>query len=112
MKTLRHVLRHLHGPLALLWDGLAQHRSQLVREFLRTHADRFRIVERFPAYAPELNPQEYVWAASKTKDLAGYVPASTDDLLSRARTSIRRMQRSPNILRGALYQSGLFRRGS
>jgi transposase len=112
VKTLRHLLRHVHGPIILVWDGLAQHRSQLVRDFLLTRANRRVTVERFPAYAPELNPQEYLWAASKTKDLAGYVPADTDSLLTRARRSIRRIQRSPDILRGALYRSGLFTRGS
>lgn len=112
IQMIRHLLRHVHGPVVLIWDGLAQHRSRVVREFLRTRAKRIVMVARFPAYAPELNPQEYLWAASKTKDLAGYVPADTDSLLTRARQSIRRIQRSPDILRGALYRSGLFTRGS
>lgn len=112
-KTLKHLLRHIKGPIALFWDGLAQHKAGIVRDFLRTHAHRFVMVERFPAYAPELNPQEYVWSSSKTKDFAGYVPENTDDLLVRAKKSIRRIQRSSDILRGALQKSGLFRgRGS
>src|SRR3989344_1724635 len=64
--TLSHLKQHIKEPIALLWDGLAQHRSKIVREFLAKHRRRFVIVERFPAYAPELNPQEYIWASSKT----------------------------------------------
>lgn len=108
---LAHLVRHVPGRIALFWDGLAQHRAAVVREFLKARKERFVIVERFPAYAPELNPQEYVWASSKTKDFAGYVPETTDDLVRHAKKSIRRIQRSPDILRGALRASGLFHRG-
>lgn len=113
VQTLRHLTAHIKGTIALFWDGLAQHRALVVRDFLRVHKKRFVMVERFPAYAPELNPQEYVWASSKTKDFAGYVPEESDDLLHRAKQSIKRIQRSPDILRGALRASGLFQeRGS
>lgn len=111
LATLSHLMRHITGSIALFWDGLAQHRAKIVREFLAKQKKRFVMVERFPAYAPELNPQEYIWASSKTKDFAGYVPDEVDDLLHRAKKSIRRIQRSPDILRGALRASGLFHRG-
>ena len=106
--TLRHLLRHVKGSIALFWDGLAQHKAGIVRDFLGMHRDRFCMVERFPAYAPELNPQEYVWASSKTKDMANYCPKKPDDLERRAKKSIRRIQRQPDVLRGALRKSGLF----
>lgn len=111
VQTLKHLIIHIKEPIALFWDGLAQHRARLVRAFLDTHKKKFVMVERFPAYAPELNPQEYLWASSKTKDFAGYVPEETGDLLLRAKKSIKRIQRSPDILRGALRASGLFHAG-
>lgn len=109
--TLKHIALHIKGTIALLWDGLAQHRARVVRDFLHMHRKRFVMVERFPAYAPELNPQEYIWASSKTKDFAGYVPEESGDLLRRARKSIKRIQRSRDILCGALRASGLFHSG-
>lgn len=108
IQTLKHLLRHIKGPIALFWDGLAQHRSKIVREFLEQHKERFVMVERFPAYAPELNPQEYLWASSKTKDMANFCPDEDGDLLVHAQKSIRRIQNSPRVLRGALRKSGLF----
>lgn len=108
VKTLRHLLRHVKGRIALLWDGLAQHRTRIVRSCLQAHRERVVMVERFPAYAPELNPQEYVWASSKTKDMANYCPKELRGLEMRAKKSIRRIQRSANVLRGALRKSGLF----
>ena len=61
---LRHLLRCIEGKLILVWDGLPAHRSKLVKEYLETVGDRV-LVERLPAYAPELNPVEYIWAYLK-----------------------------------------------
>ena len=56
---LQQVLRHLHGPVVLLWDRSRSHRGVLVRAFLLRHPRLH--VESFPGYAPELNPDECVW---------------------------------------------------
>ena len=110
LKTLRHLLRHVKGQIALFWDGLAQHRALVVQEFIARRTDRFAMVERFPAYAPELNPQEPLWASSKTYDMANFCPREAGDLAHRAKQSIRRIQRRPDIIRGALIHTGLFHR--
>lgn len=110
LNTLKHLARHIKGTIALLWDGLAQHRSKIVKEYLKKHKDRFVVVERFPAYAPELNPQEYLWASSKTRDMANFCSRKFEEFELEAKKSIRRIQRSKNVIRGALYKSSLFKR--
>jgi transposase len=60
VNSLRHLSRHLRGKLLVIWDGLPCHRSRLVREYLEQQAGRI-VIERLPAYAPELNPVEYMW---------------------------------------------------
>jgi hypothetical protein len=56
---LRYLLRHVRGPVVPLWDGGPIHRRAIVRDFVR---EQTRLhVHRFPAYAPELNPDEFVW---------------------------------------------------
>jgi len=57
---LQHLLRHLRGPIDVLWDRGPIHRRREVRAFLAHHPRL--AVHYFPAYAPELNPAEYVWA--------------------------------------------------
>ena len=110
LNTLKHLRRYIKEKIALLWDGLAQHRSKIVKEYLKRHKNHFVIVERFPAYAPELNPQEYLWASSKTRDMANFCSQRFEDFELRAKKSIKRIQRNPDIIRGALYKSGLFKR--
>jgi hypothetical protein len=47
--------------VVLIWDGLSSHWSTKMRAFLDSQRDWLR-AERLPAYAPELNPVEGLWA--------------------------------------------------
>ena len=57
--------------VVLLWDGLGAHWSHAMRDWLATQQD-WLTVERLPAYAPELNPVEYLWANLKGVELANF----------------------------------------
>jgi transposase len=59
---LEHLLREVPGRMVLIWDGAPIHRSQVIQEFLANGAAPRLHLERLPAYAPELNPGEGLWA--------------------------------------------------
>jgi transposase len=101
---LRHLLRHLRGPIMLLWDGGPIHRRVIVKEFVRQH-NRLH-VHRFPAYAPELNPDEFVWTKAKL-GLANGVPKDIVELASRLRRTIHRVRRSQRLLWSCVHASQL-----
>ena len=70
---LAELRRFLGGEKAtLLWDGLPAHRSRAMRAWLNTQR-HWLVVERLPAYAPELNPTEDLWAWLKGTELANLV---------------------------------------
>jgi transposase len=48
----------------VIGDGLPAHRSRRVAQFVESQAHGLRLV-RLPAYAPELNPVEYLWVYLK-----------------------------------------------
>jgi transposase len=75
---LRHLLRHLHGPLIVVWDHLGAHQGRALRQWLR-RCRRLHL-EFLPGYAPELNPNEYGWAYLKNHRLANYCPTDVDQL--------------------------------
>ena len=62
---------------------------------LREHP-RLRL-ERFPSYAPELNPDEGVWNLAK-HDLANGCPKDLDDLMQNL---VRSVECTPNIVEAA-----------
>lgn len=53
--------RHFKGEkVTLIWDGLPSHRSKAMKNWIGKQR-RWLVVERLPAYAPELNPVELLW---------------------------------------------------
>ena len=101
---LRHLLRHLRGPIMLLWDGGAIHRRVIVKEFVRQHKRLH--VHRFPAYAPELNPDEFVWTKAK-HSLANGAPKDIVELGRRLRSTIHRVRHSQRLLWSCIHTSEL-----
>jgi transposase len=78
IRFLRDVHSHLQRPMILVWDRLRAHRSAARQ--LHEHQATWLTVEWLPAYAPDLNPVEGIWAESKYGDLANYIPADINDL--------------------------------
>ena len=68
---LGHLCATCRGKFLVVWDGLPQHRARLVTEFIRAQRGRLAI-ERLPAYAPELNPVEYIWGYWKNHALPNF----------------------------------------
>lgn len=104
----KELKKYLSGKyLLLFWDGLPAHRSKKVKSWLEKEKDWLRI-ERFPAYAPELNPMEYGWSSMKRKDLANLPPKGLKHLRSRIHCSKRRISRDSKLIKGFLNASGLY----
>ena len=92
----RILLRHIPGKLLIVWDGLPGHRSRATWEFIREQRGRLW-VEFLPAYAPELNPVEYLWSHWKQHELPNFCPQNFGQLSSYARRALRRMRKRPTL---------------
>jgi putative transposase len=101
---LQHLLRHLRGSVVLLWDRGPIHRRREVKQW-RTAHPRLH-VEEFPAYAPELNPAEYVWAQAD-RALANSAPTDLRQLNGMLRNSVRRIRGSQSLLWSCIHASDL-----
>jgi transposase len=94
---LRRLKAQLGGPMTILWDGSKIHdRSLLVRAFLAEHPEIK--TERLPAYAPELNPDELVWAWTKYGRLGNLAAVNTEALRDYIRTELAYARRHPELL--------------
>jgi hypothetical protein len=63
-------------------------------------------IEHFPAYAPDLNPDEGVWSLAK-RDLANGCPLDVDQLMDGVIGSINAIRNSPAKLRACILESDL-----
>lgn len=95
----------LQTPWMLIWDRLQAHRAKLVQQWLNCHPD-IR-AEFLPAYAPELNPVEYLWAYLKNNPLANAAFFDVEILADTARAHTRSLQQQPDLLRSFILHSPL-----
>src|SRR5215471_11928817 len=107
VQFLGHLLRHLDCKLLVVWDGARTHRSRLVWDFVREQKGRLWL-EFLPAYAPELNPVEYLWSHWKQHELPNFCPQTFWQLSHYARQALRRMRRRTTLVTGFWVQSQLF----
>lgn len=94
---LRELLKHLRGPVVVLWDGGSTHQGPARRRSLARHPRL--TLERLPAYAPELNPVEAVWSWPKYGRLANFVPAGAAALDDWVIESLVALRHDPTLLR-------------
>jgi transposase len=95
------ALKVLHRSTAvefLVEPGEPLH--NLLRQHPRLH------IEHFPAYAPELNPDEGVWSLAK-RELANSCPHDADELMEAVLHSTNAIRTSLEKLRGCIVQSEL-----
>lgn len=64
VQFLKALHRTIGKKLLIVWDRLQAHRSRLVQAYLETLNGHIAL-EYLPAYAPELNPVEYIWGYLK-----------------------------------------------
>lgn len=96
----------MNGPQELIWDGSAAHRNRIVRHYVESCGDRF-VLESLPAYVPELNPVEYIWAYMKQRVLANLCMHTIGEVGSYARRRPKSMQRRPPIIAACWRQAEL-----
>ena len=103
---LRGLLRQLRGPLIVLLDNSSTHND--AGNSCRSSSLDTRVlkIERFPSYAPELNPDEGVWALAK-EELANGCPKNVEGLMESIICAIDGIRKSPAKLRGCILQSDL-----
>jgi len=103
---LRRLKAQLGGPLTVLWDGSNVHdRAKAVRAFLAEHPEI--VTERLPAYAPEVNPDELVWAWTKYGRLGNLAAANSDWLRDYIITELGYLRKHPELLASFIDRSAL-----
>ena len=107
VEFLTHLLRHLPGQVLVIWDGLRAHHSRRVHAFVDAQHGRVQL-EFLPAYAPELNPVEYLWGYWKQHALPNFCPKTFGELSWHARHALRRMRRRPTLVTSFWKQADLF----
>lgn len=105
VEYLRKLKANLGGPLTVLWDrGGVHDKSKAVQAFLAKHPEIQ--TEKLPAYAPELNPDELVWAWTKYGRLGNLAAENADWLRDYIITELVYLKNHPEILNSFIEKPG------
>jgi transposase len=103
---IKHLRSRIRKPITIVWDGLRAHWSKDVRAFVETLGGSVEL-EQLPAYAPELNPVEYLWGHIKQHELANLCPKDLQELTSAALKALFKAKRTKSYIRAFWIQTEL-----
>jgi transposase len=95
----RRLLHDTPGPVFLVLDGHPVHRSKAVKQFAASTGGRLRLCF-LPGYAPELNPDEWVWKHVKHDRIGRAGVTGPGDLKAKALAALHRLQKLPRLVQG------------
>ena len=99
--------RQIRGKVLVIWDGAKIHQGQPIKDYLGAGAAQWLQLEKLPAYAPDLNPDEGIWNYLKRVELANTCSQNLKELYLRVQDAARRLRRKPEVIVGCLAQAGL-----
>jgi transposase len=102
---LHQVRVQLDGQLPVLWGRASVHAANRIERFFERY-DRMDEI-RIPTACPELTPCEGVWDWSKLPDTGNVTPQRFEELISRARSSLRDSSIVSTSTGGAITRQGL-----
>jgi transposase len=104
---LEHLRRYVAPRLLVIWDGATIHRSAVVKNYLAQGGAPAIHLERLPAYAPELNPDEGVWQHLKQVELRNVCCEDLKQLHHELKLAIMRLRYRPELIQSFFARAGL-----
>lgn len=98
VEIVRKMIRWRRRPLYLVVDGHPSHRSKLVKQLVEESNGMLEI-HFLPGYAPDLNPDEFVWNYLKTVGPSREPLRANETLKERVISILRYIKNTPKLVR-------------
>ena len=95
---LRDFMKGRTGGVFLVMDGHPAHKANLVTEFVASLGGRLEL-HPLPPYAPDLNPDEFVWSHMKTNGVSKKPLKKNESLKDRIEEDLLKIQEDPRLVR-------------
>jgi transposase len=97
MEFLEYLTDKVPGEWTMVWDRNNIHsRSKVVKAWLATHPKM--VVEDFPGYDPDGNPDEWVWSWAKYSKLCNLCPVDVESLFQSVWAALKELKQQPSML--------------
>ncbi len=106
VEFLEYLTKKVSGPWTVVWDGNNIHsRSKVVKAWLAGHPNV--VVEDFPGYDPQNNPDEWVWSWAKYSKLCNLCPADVEQLFDAVLDALEELKHQPTLLASFVMDAGV-----
>jgi transposase len=95
---LKLIMRRRRKPVFLILDSLPAHKATVVRDYVEGTNGKLKL-HFLPGYAPELNPDEWVWSHMKRNGTAKRPLAKNESLQDRIEADLFEIQKNPALVR-------------
>jgi transposase len=99
---LTHFMRRRHRSVFLVLDGHPAHTAKVVAQYVQRLAGRLEL-HFLPGYAPELNPDEFVWNHLKRQGVSKTPLRKDESLRSRVQADLVGIQSRPALVRSFFH---------
>jgi transposase len=103
---LEYLIGQLPGEWTVVWDRNNIHsKSKVVKAWLARHPNV--VVEDFPPYDPDANPDEWVWSWAKYGELCNLCPADVEQLFDAVLDALESLKHQPRLLASFVLDAGV-----
>lgn len=106
VEFLQHFMRR-RGKVFLVLDGHPSHHANMVKEYVQSLQGRLEL-HFLPGYAPELNPDEFVWNHLKTQGVSKTPLQKNESLRRRVDGDLDKIQADPRLVRSFFDAPSVF----
>jgi transposase len=94
------------GKLFLVVDGHPVHKANLVKAYLKGLQGRLEL-HFLPPYAPDLNPDEFVWSHMKTNGVSKKPLKKNESLRDRVEEDLNKIKGNPSLVRSFFCEASV-----
>jgi transposase len=102
VELLTHFMRGRRNPVFLVLDSHPAHIAKVVAQYVQRLAGRLEL-HFLPGYAPELNPDEFVWNHLKRQGVSKTPLRRAESLRSRVQSDLAAIQSRPALVRSFFH---------
>lgn len=95
---LQNFMKGRRGKALLVVDGHPAHKANIVKQYVQSLKGRLEL-HFLPPYAPDLNPDEFVWSHMKTNGVSKRPLKKNESMRERVEEDIASIQASPELVR-------------
>ena len=95
---LKAFMRNRMRPVFLVLDGHPAHRAKIVAAYVQSLKGRLEL-HFLPGYAPDLNPDEFVWNHLRQNGVTKRPLKKNEQLKDRVENDLAKIKRSPRLVR-------------